>query len=75
VAYALLAEGRNTEEAIEQLDAAIGMTEDPAEEARRELRKHQEASGMTFENPDAPVAPPDQDGVESWMTRDEEFGR
>jgi hypothetical protein len=33
------------------------MVTSPEEIALAELRKHQEAMGMTFEDPDAPVAP------------------
>lgn len=56
MAYSILAENKNEQE-LETLDAEIGMIEDPAEEARQELRKHQAAMGMVFENPDAPVSP------------------
>jgi hypothetical protein len=55
----MLAEGRGEEE-LEQLDIAIGMVANPEEEALEALRAHQEAAGMTFENPDAPVAPDDK---------------
>jgi hypothetical protein len=48
------------------------MIPDPAGEALAALREHQEAAGMRFENPDAPVAGKD-DGTPAWMTRDEEF--
>lgn len=48
------------------------MREDPAEEAIEALRAHQEAMGMRFENPDAPVeAPDDGSGTPGWMLRDE----
>jgi hypothetical protein len=56
VAYATLAEGRSDDE-LEELDIAIGMLRDPADEARKALREHQEATGMVFGDPDAPVAP------------------
>ena len=46
------------------------MREDPEEEAVRELRRHQEALGMRFD--DTPVTAPD-DGTPGWMTRDQEF--
>jgi hypothetical protein len=49
------------------------MTDDPAQEAIRELREHQRKSGIEFENPDAPVAAPAQEGIESWMTADEDL--
>jgi hypothetical protein len=55
----MLAEGRGEEE-LEQLDIAIGMVTNPEEEALEALRAHQEAAGITFENPDAPVAPDDK---------------
>jgi hypothetical protein len=42
---------------LEQFDEEIGMVTDPAEWAREELRRHQEEAGMTFDDPDAPVAP------------------
>lgn len=47
------------------------MTEDPASSARAALRAHQEAAGMVFDDPDAPVAgtEPD-DGMEPWMRGD-----
>lgn len=67
-----MAEGRNADE-LEELDIQIGMTEDPDDWALRELRKHQEAMGMAFENPDAPVADTREGEVPAWMTRDEEF--
>lgn len=49
------------------------MIPDPAEEALTALRAHQEAAGMRFDQPDAPVAAPGRDDVPGWMTRDEEF--
>ena len=33
------------------------MRPDPVRIAQEQLRAHQEATGMTFEDPDAPVAP------------------
>lgn len=54
VAYATLAENRSDEE-LEELDIAIGMVKDPADEARRLLREHQEVMGMEWD--DTPVAP------------------
>jgi predicted NUDIX family NTP pyrophosphohydrolase len=71
VAYSLLAEGRNEEE-MEQLDIEIGMVTNPEEEALAALRAHQEAAGLTFDAPDAPVTAAG-DGTPGWMTRDEEF--
>jgi hypothetical protein len=51
------------------------MQESPEEEAMRALREHQEAAGMEFDRPDAPVARPPDDGLPPWMTQDEEFRR
>jgi hypothetical protein len=45
VAYAILAEGRDTE-GLEELDAKIGMIEDPEQVAMEMLRRHQEEMGM-----------------------------
>jgi hypothetical protein len=51
------------------------MKESPEREALRALREHQEATGMRFADPDAPVpAAGEQDRVPGWMTTDEEFG-
>lgn len=41
------------------------MVEDPEEQALAALRAHQEAAGMTFSNPDAPVAGGDE--VAPWQ--------
>lgn len=71
VAYSILAEGRD-DEAVSQLDIAIGMVRDPADEAMTALRQHQRAAGIEFEDPDAPVSAAD-DGTERWMVTDEEF--
>lgn len=71
MAYSILADGKD-DNAVEQLDVAIGMRTDPAEEARQALRQHQEATGMRFEDPDAPVSA-EGDGTPAWMTTDEEF--
>jgi hypothetical protein len=48
------------------------MTGDPAAGAIEALRAHQAAQGMRFEDPDAPVTASRDDGLESWMVRDEE---
>jgi hypothetical protein len=45
VAYAIMAEGRSTDE-LEELDIAVGMIEDPAEVAMEAFRAHQAAMGM-----------------------------
>lgn len=50
-----MAEGRSDEE-LEQLDIGLGMITNPEEEALAELRRHQAEAGITFEDPDAPVA-------------------
>lgn len=50
------------------------MTEDPAAEAIEALRAHQEAMGIQFDDPDAPVdAPEREDQPPAWMTEDREF--
>jgi hypothetical protein len=54
VAYAVATDGLDDEER-ERFEMEIGMAEDPAEAAIAELRAHQEAAGMHFDNPDAPV--------------------
>ena len=52
----------------------LGMTEDPAAEAKAALRAHQEALGMAFTDPDAPVeGTAGPDGLPRWMTEDEEL--
>jgi len=45
VAYAILAEGRDSD-GLEELDARIGMIEDPERVAMEMLRKHQEELGL-----------------------------
>lgn len=59
MAYSVLAEGRSEEE-CEELDIEIGMVENPDTAAIIALRAHQEAAGMTFADPDAPVGPDDK---------------
>jgi hypothetical protein len=56
----MLAENRNEEE-LEQLDIELGMVDSPEEIALAELKRYQEETGMTFEDPDAPVAPSGND--------------
>jgi hypothetical protein len=63
----MLAEGRGEEE-LEQLDISLGMVPSPEEEALKALRAHQEAIGMTFENPDEPVH-----GDSKWAAPDGDF--
>lgn len=72
MSYAVLAQGKDDRQ-LEELDIAIGMTEDPYEDALAALRAHQRAAGIAFDDPDAPVAAPDDDGLPPWMTTDEEF--
>jgi hypothetical protein len=45
MAYAILAEGRGSDE-LEDLDAMIGMIEDPEEVAMAMLRAHQATMGL-----------------------------
>jgi hypothetical protein len=73
VAYSLLADQCQDEEALQQLDYQIGMDESPEAEAMRALREHQEAMGMQFADPHAPAGVPEDGRVPGWMTRDEEF--
>lgn len=51
------AQGKSERE-LEELDISLGMRQDPAQDAIEALRAHQEAMGMRFEDPDAPVAAP-----------------
>lgn len=53
----MIAAEAKTDEQLEQLDAQIGMIDDPERMALEALQEHQEVMGMTFEDPDAPVAP------------------
>ncbi len=61
MAYAILADGRSSAE-LEELDAKIGMIEDPDQVAMDMLRRHQEEMGMV---------PSEQMPV--WDGKDEEF--
>lgn len=45
----------------------IGMLPDPGKEAKEALRAYQQAQGMVFENPDAPVAANAADGPDLEM--------
>jgi hypothetical protein len=67
-----MAEGRD-DAGLEELDIALGMAADPAGDAMAALRAHQEAAGLRFADPDAPVAAPDREDIPGWMTQDEEF--
>lgn len=71
MAYSLRADGLDNQE-LEALDIEIGMAENPADEAVEALRAHQEARGMRFAEPDAPVTARPGDGLEPWMVTDEE---
>ena len=57
VAYATLAENRD-EDAMEELDIALGMIRDPEDEAKRALREYQETMGMEWD--ETPVAAPEE---------------
>ena len=63
-------EGMNAEEA-EQFESEIGMRPNPEADALAALRAYQEAQGIVFEDPDAPVAP---DAKSIAMAEDEEIG-
>jgi hypothetical protein len=69
----VLADRCESDEELEQLDISLGMAENPEEAAVIALRAHQEAAGMAFEDPDAPVAPDDktlyEDGDFRWPER------
>lgn len=41
---------------LEEFEGSIGMRTSPEAVAKAALRAHQEAMGMTFSDPDAPVA-------------------
>lgn len=56
-----------TDEERENFDGQIGMHSSTEDAARDALRQHQREHGITFENPDEPVAP-------TPGTRDENFG-
>lgn len=56
VAYSFQAEHMTAEEE-EDFQERIGMRRDPEQWAKEQLAAHQEAVGMTFTDPDAPVAP------------------
>ena len=53
----MLADRCGSDEELEQLDISLGMVTNPEEEALDALRAHQEAAGIGFKDPDAPVAP------------------
>ena len=60
MAYVTAITGMNEDE-IERFDIEIGMTEDPADDAKAALKAHQEEMGIVFENPDEPVLGTDQE--------------
>lgn len=63
MAYAILAEGRD-DEGLEELDARIGMIEDPEQVAMEMLRKYQEEMGLT---PSAETPEFQDGGDEEWQ--------
>jgi hypothetical protein len=73
----VIASGLESQEDVQRFDEEIGMTVNPDEVAKAALKAHQEAMGMTFENPDAPVPPDakalaymeDQEISGGWMGR------
>jgi hypothetical protein len=54
VAYSIQVEHMDAEQQ-EDFDGQIGQRENPEDVAREALKAHQEAAGMTFADPDAPV--------------------
>lgn len=66
-----------SQDEAQQFDEEIGMRADPEKVALEALKAHQEAEGMVFENPDAPVGPDekalaymaDQEIPGEWMGR------
>ncbi len=60
-----------SDDQLQEFEEEIGMRPDPEKEAKEALRAHQEAMGMRFENPDAPVAP---DAKSMAQAADEELG-
>jgi hypothetical protein len=60
------------EEQAEEFEAEIGMRPNPEKDAMEMLRAHQMAAGITFDNPDAPVAPDDKSLAQA--DDDEELG-
>jgi hypothetical protein len=69
----MLADQCRDDEQLAELDSRLGMADSPQDEALQALREHQEAAGMTFDSPDAPVAAPDRGDLPGWMTANEEF--
>jgi hypothetical protein len=59
------------EDQVREFEEEIGMRANPVKDAREALLAYQEAQGITFENPDAPVAP---DAKSVAMAEDEELG-
>jgi hypothetical protein len=61
------------QEDAEKFEEDIGMRTSPEKIARDALKAHQEATGMTFENPDAVVHAPlgsrDEEVPGNWMNR------
>ncbi len=59
------------ENQIEEFEEEIGMRFNPEKEALKALQEHQEASGIVFDHPDAPVGP---DAKGAALADDEELG-
>lgn len=59
------------ENQLREFEEQIGMLPDPKKDALAALKAHQQAMGLTFENPDAPVAP---DAKSIAAAEDEEIG-
>jgi hypothetical protein len=59
------------EDQVREFEEEIGMRFNPEKQAREALRAYQEAQGMVFDNPDAPVAP---DAKSVALAEDEEIG-
>jgi hypothetical protein len=52
---------------MEALEVEVGIIEDPASEAKEALRRHQEAMGIHFDNPDEPVAAQPGSGRDEYL--------
>jgi hypothetical protein len=73
VAYAVITERMTDEERVIRFEEEIGMRTNPEEAAKAALRAWQEAQGITFDDPDAPVPAPlgsrDEEVPGTWMGR------
>jgi hypothetical protein len=65
-----MAEGMDAGQ-LEKFEEDIGMRTSPEAVAKAALRAHQQATGMAFDDPDAPVAAPlgsrDEEVPGTWM--------